>query len=198
MIFPWCFSSVQSKSKILTFPEVFSFRDEHRRQIGVTPFSVPLFVTTAKLVVRCTLYRAGLSCDQKINKYAHVKYWNMLFTLAACNSQAGTIISLRSGSSVWPTASEINYLALFHTEASTGGRANSRLTACLPVARTRFSSGSKWDTVSPVMQVKDAEERTLHLQQEGTAVILFCNIRLFIHANCDWYCIASSALHLDL
>jgi len=131
---------------MLIFPEVFSFRDKHRRQIGVTPFSALLFVTSAKLFVRCTLHRAGLTCDQKINKYAYVECCNILFTLDGCNSQAGTTNNLRSGSSLWSTASETNYLLLFHTEASTGGRANWRLTACLPAARTRFSSGSKWDT----------------------------------------------------
>ena len=180
----------------MTFPEVFSFRDKHHRQTGVTPFSALLFVTPAKLVVRCNLYRAGLSCDQKINKYAHVECYNTLFTLDACNSQAGTTINLRSGSSLWSTASETNYLHLFHTEASTGGRANSRLTAFLPVACTRFSLGSKWDTLSPVMQVEDVEERTLHLQQEGNSVISLCN--MFKPAKRDWYCIAFTALHLDL
>jgi len=62
------------------FPEVINFRDKHHRQIGVTPFSALLFVTSAKLVVRRTVYRAGLGCDRKINKYPHVEYCNMLFT----------------------------------------------------------------------------------------------------------------------
>jgi len=39
------------------------------------------------------------------------------------------------------------------------------------------------DTLSPVMQVEDVEKRTLHLEQEGTSVILFCSI--FTHAKCE-------------
>jgi hypothetical protein len=42
------------------------------------------------------------------------------------------------------------------------------------------------------MQVEDFEERTLHLQQEGNFITLFCNI--FTHAKCDWLFIFNYAL----
>jgi hypothetical protein len=61
---------------------------------GVTHFPAVLFVTTVhKRLVRCTQdtqCTAGLSCDRMITEYTHDEYCDMLLTLGACNSRAGT------------------------------------------------------------------------------------------------------------
>jgi hypothetical protein len=48
-----------------------------------------------KRVVRCTQDTqciAGLSCDRMIMEYTHDEYCDMLLTLGACNSRAGTAV----------------------------------------------------------------------------------------------------------
>jgi hypothetical protein len=75
-------------------PETLSFRDARHRQMGKhTSQQFYLSRRYIKHIVRCTQdtqCTARLSCDRMIMEYSHNEYCNMVTTLGACNSRAGT------------------------------------------------------------------------------------------------------------
>jgi hypothetical protein len=75
-------------------PETLCFLDTRHRQMGLhTSQQCYLSRRYTKRVVKCTQdtqVTAGLSCDRVIMEYTHDEYCDMLLTLGACNSRAGT------------------------------------------------------------------------------------------------------------